>query len=269
VTRGADAFWTTGGARMGTATRTRRLTPGSIVLSVAIAIAMTLALPTTAGAADDVGVAQAGTIAYGQSKAINIGTPGENATFTFTGAAGDVITAEVSAATWSRNTVSNKLRLRRANGTVVLERGLNPNGILVIEGLPATERYTIEIDLYQDTTGVATLALVRPGNQAGTIAYGQSKAIRINKPGKNSRWKFTGRAGDVITAEVSAATWSRNTVSNKLRLRRGNGTIVVEKGLNPNGTLVIPALPATGRYIIEVDPYYETTGFATLKLLAP
>jgi Subtilase family/Fervidolysin N-terminal prodomain len=205
-----------------------------------------------------------GAIAFGgASPTLTMATPGQNASATFAGQAGQ--RASVKLAT----TVSSAyVSILNPDGSV-----LTPNtyvgpsgGFLDPKPLPTSGTYRILIDPQGAATGSMTLTLYDvPPDVTATIAPGGTAvAISANTPGQNARIAFDGQAGARISLKLTATTIANGYVS----ILNPNGSALASNVyLGTSGGFVdTKALPATGGYTILVDPQGASIGSTTLTL---
>jgi subtilisin family serine protease len=212
----------------------------------------------------DVAADAAGTIAFGgASPSLTMSTPGQNASATFAGQAGQ--RASVKLAT----TVSSAyVSILNPEGSV-----LTPNtyvgpsgGFLDPKTLPTSGTYRILIDPQGAATGSMTLTLydVPPDVTAAIAPGGTAVAISANTPGQNARIAFDGQAGARISLKLTATTIANAYVS----ILNPNGSALASNVyLGTSGGFVdTKVLPATGSYSILIDPQGASIGSTTLTL---
>ena len=146
--------------------------------------------------------------ADGTGVPVSIATPGQNARLTFSGTAGQVVTARVTNGTFSSYCFDLSLSIVKSDGTTLA----NEQFVQWVERLPrptdvAGDRHLhalLQPDAMQ--TGTATLTLYSVGDVTGPIAAdGTGVPVSITTPGQNARLTFSGMAGQVVTARV--ANW--------------------------------------------------------------
>jgi subtilisin family serine protease len=205
-----------------------------------------------------------GTIAFGgSSPTVTMSTPGQNATVTFDGQAGQRASVKLD------TTVSSAyVSLLNPDGSV-----LTPNtyvgpsgGFLDPKALPASGTYRILIDPQGAVTGSMTLTLydVPPDATAAITPGGASVTISATTPGQNARLTFDGQAGRRISLKLSATTIANAYVS----ILNPNGSgLASNVYLGTSGGFVdTKILPATGSYTVLVDPQGAAIGSTTLTL---
>ena len=191
---------------------------------------------------------------------------GQNARYTFTGTAGQTVSAGLTASTIASGNVS----LIKPDGTTlgVAAPFSTSGGAIDSQVLPTTGTYAILIDPSSTNTGNVTLTLYNTPDVTGTITIdGATVTPTLTVPGQRARYTFTGTAGQWINLGLTAVTISSSTVS----LLKPDETILVSSNFNTSGGSLDPTttLPTTGTYTIVVDPTDLATGNMTLTLTSP
>jgi large repetitive protein len=199
----------------------------------------------------------------------SLGTPGQNAFFTFDGTAGQRVSFELSGLTVS----AAKVSLLGPGGTKVLAPASvgAAGGFFGPYTLPSAGPYKLLFDPTGAATGDATVKLHEvPPDVSGTlVAGGSSQTITIAAPGQNAKLSFSGEQGDRFSLVLSEVTIGSSTCC-------GSKVSVVK----PDGATLIPAanvgtlggffdrtvLPANGTYKVVVNPVGTATGSMTLTL---
>jgi large repetitive protein len=202
-----------------------------------------------------------GTITPGGSFITSISTPGQNATYTFDGTAGQRISLKVGPSTMSMGWVS----ITGPGGVQVVSNTLFSSFETFVDAraLPATGTYTLTVDPYQDATGfaMATLYNVPPDAAAALTVGGPAQPISITTPGQNGRVTFTGRAGQTVNIALSNISIPISFVS----VLKPDGTNLVFNTLVGPFPKTITTTPAAdGTYTIVIDPQGTATGSMTL-----
>jgi hypothetical protein len=204
-----------------------------------------------------------GTLAFGTPSSASMTTPGQNANFTFDGAAGQRISLKVGPSTLSQAYVS----IAKPDGTSFVGNTLfaTTGAFIDTRALPVAGTYTVTVDPQGTATGSATLTVYDvPADAAGSIAIGGApQSISVATPGQNARVTFDGTAGRAITLKLSNVTMSIAYVS----ILKPDGTTLVSNQLVSTGGRTITAtLPVDGTYTIVIDPQGAATGGMTLTL---
>jgi hypothetical protein len=202
-----------------------------------------------------------GTITPGGSFVTSISTPGQNATYTFDGTAGQRISLKVGPSTMSMGWVS----ITGPGGIPVVSNTLFSSFETFVDArtLPATGTYTLTVDPYQDATGfaMATLYNVPPDASAALTVGGPAQSISIATPGQNGRVTFPGRAGQTVNIALSDITIPISFVS----ILKPDGTNLVSNTLvGPFPKTITTTPTADGTYTIVIDPQGTATGSMTL-----
>jgi hypothetical protein len=95
---------------------------------------------------------------------------------------------------------------------------------------------------------------------AGRIVFGTPLTTSISTSGKIGLLLFDGSSGQRISLNISNSTISSSNIS----VLKPDGSTLATKRVAPNGFIDVQTLPATGTYVVLVDP--ETTKTGSLKL---
>ncbi len=193
--------------------------------------------------------------------------PGENATLTFAGVAGQRVALKVSGVTVGTSTCcSLKLSLTGlVNGQLFGTNG----GFVDTKTLPTTGLYTITVDPQGSDVGSATLTLYDvPPDVTGSLTVGGPPVnVTLGTPGQNAVLTFQGTAGQRVTVRASGVTIGPSTCcSVALSVKRPDGVTIAIAMLGTNGGAVSATLPTGGRYSVVVDPQGAFAGAAALTL---
>jgi hypothetical protein len=202
-----------------------------------------------------------GTITPGSSFVSSISAPGQNASYTFDGTAGQRISLKVGPSTMSMGYVS----ITGPGGVQVVSRTLFSSFETFVDAraLPATGTYTLSIDPYNDATGFAMVTVYNvPADASASLTVGgPPQSISITTPGQNGRVTFAGQAGRQVTISLTNITVSISFVS----ILKPDGTQLVTNQLVGAFPKTITATPTVdGTYTIVVDPQGTATGTMTL-----
>ena len=192
-------------------------------------------------------------------------TPGENATLSFDGLAGQRVALKLSGVTiGSSPCCSGWVSM----GDLVPPKPFGRNGLFLdTVTLPETGRYRIELDPIGADTGSATLtvydvppdatASVSPGGAPVTVTTGPV-------PGQNAVLSFLGLAGQRVSVKLSGVTIGTSPCcSANVSMPGAFGpTLFGRNGL----FLDTKALPADGVYRLVVDPLGADVGSATVTV---
>lgn len=191
--------------------------------------------------------------------------PGQNASLTFSGTAGQRVSLNVTQGGLSQ------IRLNKPDGSQLALTTTSGIGkaFLDTQVLPTTGTYAVLLDPLNDgLVSGATLTLYDvPSDITGSLTINVGgMAIPITTPGQNGVVTFSGTASLQVTVRVTGNSMSNVTV----RLKRANGTTLTT-WISGAASFNLPAqtLPATETYTILVDPYQTVTGTLTLTVTNP
>ena len=203
-----------------------------------------------------------GTIVPGGSTvAMTTTVPGQNARFTFAGAAGQRVSLRLSSVTITSSAIS----IKKPDGANLASATANTGGGFIdAQTLPVAGTYTILVDPATTNTGSATLALYNVVDSTGMIAPGGSGVtVTTTVPGQNAWLTFSGTAGQRVSLQMSGSTIASSVVS----IKKPDGANLVSTTMATGAKyLEAPDLPVAGSYSILADPQGVNTGSLTLKL---
>jgi hypothetical protein len=201
-----------------------------------------------------------GTTAIGTPTTVTIGTIGENATRTFAGTAGQMLTLGVTG-----NTIAGvDITIRdSSNAFVAAQFASSATAFHDTFTLPATGTYTMTIDPRDQLVGAITITLNPVPENTGATAIGTPTPITIGTIGENALRTFTAAAGQSVTLSVSGNTIAQVdlTVRNP-----SNGTVSALFASGATATSPPFTLPVAGTYTITVDPRGQFVGSLTFTL---
>jgi YD repeat-containing protein len=221
-------------------------------------------LGTTTLTLHDVPPDVTGTIAFSTPTMITTTVAGQNARYTFTGAAGQRVALNQS----NYNCFTAHTAILKPDGTELA--GGCGGAFIDTTVLPAAGTYTVLVDPVAGTVGSNTVTLYDvPADASGsTTVNGAAVPLTVSAIGQNGRVTFTGAAGQQVTVHVTG-----NTVVGLLsvRLVSTDGTTVLTQtlSLNANFDLSSQTLPAAGTYTVVVDPPGLSTGGVTVSITSP
>ena len=197
--------------------------------------------------------------------------PGQNATASFAGTVGEIVSLEISDVTVGTSTCcSTKVSLIRPDGRVLATTTVGTNGgFLDAVALPLAGAYSIVVDPQGTLTGGATLLLHDvPADATAAGALGSTTSIATTVPGQNARLTFAGIAGGRVSVEITDVTVGTSfCCSTKVTLLRPDGRVVSTATFGTNGGFLdAAALALTGTYAVVVDPQGSATGAVTITL---
>jgi hypothetical protein len=225
--------------------------------------------------------------ASGGEKQIATNQRGQKAQCTFKGERDQIVTLTLRNSNWQDGSY---VSLIAPNGTPIYPAGYAPPGsgpnlFVMFDGeeqavLPATGKYTIEIDPLAAGTGHGTVGMDTPEpsirDDGALTVNGAAKTATTFDLGQMTHLKFNGTAGQTVTIRLSASTWEAGSY---LSLIAPDGNRIYPWGYAPPGSgpnLVVmfddadqPVLPATGTYTIEIDPLGHGIGHGSVQVTSP
>ena len=196
---------------------------------------------------------------------------GQGQDFTFSGSAGEVITASAFAGTFT-NGCDLSMQILGSGGSVVANSGVScmaQSGFMSELTLPGTGTYTLDVlpngsDIGHNTGHVSLTLSANRANS--TIAInGAAVTFTTSHTGQGQDFTFSGSAGEVITASAFAGTFT-NGCDLSMQILGSGGSVVANSGVScmaQSGSSGKITLPATGTYILDVFPNGSNAGHNT------
>jgi RHS repeat-associated protein len=195
---------------------------------------------------------------------------GQNMRFTFTGTAGQRVSARLSA-TRTGGSGSFNYSVLKPDGSSLYGNCCNGSGGVVFVDpltLPVTGTYTILVDPTGDLVGTASVeAWDVPSDATTALTLGAAATSSANTVrGQNIAWTFTGAAGQRVAARLSA-TLTAGSGSFTYSVRKPDGSSLYSNCCNGSGSIFVDplTLPVAGTYTIVVDPSVDAIGTATAE----
>ncbi len=214
-----------------------------------------------------------GSLKVGQSKNLTFTTPGQNASYTFQGKAGQTLIAELSEihlTAGTSGTIPNDpgltVTLLDPDGND-LTKLLTPNEQTYGEvPLAATGRYTLLVDPYGPTVGSAALGLRYSTTTTSKLKLGEAITARISR-GDQVRYTFKGVADRRLNVNVTGIglTASDQAGTTMISVYRPDGSYYVGTP-GPIGAaqpLDSAPLDVSGTWSIVIDPQGQSEGTVT------
>ena len=211
-----------------------------------------------------------GRMAIGETRAVTITQANKIGLIVFSGSAGQRVSLNVSFGAGLYPGACNTVSIRNPDGSQLLSQlECGSSYFSDVRVLPATGVYTITMDPGGSTVGTATLTLynVPPDATASLVAAGSPVTVTTTTPGQNAQVSFSGTAGQRVSLKVSFGAGLYPGACNTVSIRNPDGTQFLSQ-LDCGATYFSDArvLPATGVYVITVNPGGTTFGSATLTL---
>jgi hypothetical protein len=223
----------------------------------------------------DVPADQSGAITAGTPLPLTFaaGAPGQNASETFSGTAGQKVSLNLTSVTVGSNIISGtKVSILKPDLTTLLApTDVGTTGKFIEPVTLATNgTYTIKVDPQGANTGGITLNLANfAGDTTGAItANGAGVVFTASAAGQNGTLTFTGSVNQRVALNISSDNIGTVAGGAKVSLKSPTGTSVIAPTVvTTNGTFIEPVtLTAAGMYTIKVDPDGANTGSLTVNL---
>ncbi|MEV4640471.1 RHS repeat-associated core domain-containing protein [Actinoplanes sp. NPDC049548] len=216
------------------------------------ALAVTYARRTDAGSV----------IVGGAGATVTIARPGQTAALHFTGTAGDAVSFGLTG-----NSIGSALyvTVRKPDGSILLDRDYTQAGRsnAIQLTLPAGGEYLMLLEPSEPVTGAVTVTYSRRLDAGTVTAGGAAGTVTIARPGQTAALHFTGTAGDAVSFGLTG-----NTLGSTLyaTIRKPDGGTLLDREYVGSGDRVVrpPKLPATGEYLMIIEPDQPATGSLTV-----
>ena len=203
---------------------------------------------------------------------LTITTPGQNASLTFNGTAGQRVSLNGTNATITGSIEAGCdvwVRIKKPDNSDVsgsmtcMESGAFMEAVT----LPSPGVYTILIDPATTAVGTLTLALYTVVDVTGAVAVnGAAVPVSLPTPGQVAQLTFTGTNGQQVTVRLTGNTIGTTTV----KLLKPNGSLQTSNtSSSTNFNLTTQTLTVTGTYTVVVDPSGTRTGGITVAVTNP
>jgi YD repeat-containing protein len=212
--------------------------------------------------------------ADGTGVTASITVPGQLALLTFTGVAGELVSATSTSSTWTSCQFGGQysLSILKPDGSM-LTNATNACGSTTMiqhQTLPTSGTYTLKLDPYGAYTGSATLKVWTFVDVTGSItADGTDVPVSITTPGQTARLTFDASSGQAVSILVPSGTIPGTCFDYAfwLTILKPDGSWLTD---TPScfGTAFLDqrTLPVSGTYTIVLDPQGTHTGDATVRL---
>jgi len=212
-----------------------------------------------------------GSITPGSPVNISTPTPGQNIRLTFSGTAGQQVSAVLNS-TYNQGYWPVTLSILKPDGTTLGANTPEVGGHAFVDSttLPVTGVYTVVVDPGGAMTGNGTLGVYLFTDLTGTINIGSQVSIPTSIPGQNVRYTFSGTAGQQVTAVLNS-TYNQGYWPVTLSIVKPDGTTLGANTpeLGGNTSVGSLTLPTSGMYTVLIDPRDSNTGSGTVTLTSP
>jgi YD repeat-containing protein len=209
-------------------------------------------------------------VAGGSAQTVTIGTPGQNASLTFTGAAAERISLNMTNVTIGGFTCT-VVTIKKPDGSPLASNGcVTTQGAFIdVQTLTVGGTYTIAIDPPGNTTGSMTLTLYDVADVTGSVTVnGSGLPVTLSVPGQNADVTVAGTTGQSIRIPVTTPGASACAT---VRLLRADNVTSVGSIFSCGGTITLPSttLPATETYHVILDLPSAATGNYAISVVSP
>jgi hypothetical protein len=230
--------------------------------------------PTSADTGDvtlqlhDVPADATGVIAVETPLASSLAVPGQNASYTFSGTAGNRVAVDVSANSFD----SVKIGLKKPDGSYLIPAGTISlaDGFLDTKTLPVSGTYKVTVDPVGNATGSVTLTRYSvPADASDSVTVdGASQAISTSVPGQNATLTFSADALQDLFLDLSSVTIGSDPASGaKVSVLKPDGSkLVFPQAFGTTGWSDSFTTTVAGTYTIVIDPQNDATGGVTAQL---
>lgn len=205
-------------------------------------------------------------ISFGTALPVTIGTPGQNATLTFSGSSGQRISLQLTSDTITYSYVS----IKNPDGSNLVAPTLfNSNGGFIdVQTLAQTGTYAVFLNPQNAYIGNMTLTLYNvPADVSGSVTIGGSGVpVAITTPGQNGALTMAGTSGQQITVRLTSNSIGLVTVS---LLNPSGATITSSTSSSSSFNLTSQTLGSTGNYSITINPSQANSGSITVTVTTP
>ncbi|GAA3140035.1 hypothetical protein GCM10010466_33890 [Planomonospora alba] len=186
--------------------------------------------------------------------------PGQAATWSFAGTAGQRIAFALTDGTYSNAYAS----VRKPDGTELFDSTFcKASCAFDTVSLPVDGTYTVVLNPSKTTVGSIS-AQVTEGDVTGTLtADGAAVKLTTKGPGQYPIWSFAGTAGQRVSVVLSDGTF---TSANALMRKPDGSVLVPEKSCAASCHFDATVLPVDGTYQVVADPAGIQTGSISAQL---
>jgi hypothetical protein len=213
----------------------------------------------------------AATTVGGGAVTVTTTTPGQNAFLTFSGTAGQRVSANLTDVDYA----TARLRIASPDGTQLFTPalGFGPAGnFLEPKVLPATGTYTVQVDPQLRATGSATVQLYDvPADPSSAIVACTTlpcapTTAATTAPGQNAGLTFSGTAGQRVSVLAANSLYG---LPLKVSILKPDLTPLFSPAItvgSSDGFIDVKTLDADGTYTISLDPLWADSGSLDVQL---
>ncbi|MGC4797213.1 IPT/TIG domain-containing protein [Micromonospora saelicesensis] len=200
----------------------------------------------------------------GTTTTVTTTAPGQNASVTVSGTAGQRLTVVLSGSTFGSSGV--QVGVRRPDGvSLVSAQSFSGSGFLDQFALPLTGTYSITVDPVKAATGqIGTQVYDVSGDASATASLaGTPVTVTTLMPGQNASVTFAGAVGQRVSVYVASHSMGS---SPQLTVRQPDGSTLIGAQTIYTSLLVEPVtIPVTGKYTVVINPSGTNVGSAVVS----
>lgn len=205
--------------------------------------------------------------AGGPTVPVSIAVPGQNAALTFSGNAGEIVSAVASNSTFPAGCTWTISIMKPDGSTLASGGSCGGDAFIDAVTLPVTGAYTLRVDPSGAATGNVIVGLYAVAHVTGPITPdGTAVPVAITTPGQNAALSFAGTAGDVVSAVASNPTFPGGCFWTISVVKPDGSTLGSGGSCGGNAFIDAVTLPVSGIYTLRLDIANNATGTVTLAL---
>lgn len=210
-----------------------------------------------------------GTITPGGSAvSVTTTTPGQNASYTFSGTASQRVSLNVTSVSFTGNSWVT-IYIKKPDGSTLTSTTVDTSGGFIdTKTLPVNGTYSVIVDPVNFNTGSLTLTLydVPADASNSTTVNGSGVTVTTTVPGQNAEVTFSGTSSQLVTVRITSNSMGFTTV----KLLKPDGTQLTQfTSSSTSFNLLQQTLPTTGTYKVVADPSGTNTGSITVAVTNP
>ena len=217
----------------------------------------------------DVPADVSGTITPGGSAvSVTTTTPGQNASYTWSGTANQRVSLNISSVSFTGNSWVT-IYIKKPDGSSLTSTTVDGSGGFIdTKTLPVNGTYTVFVDPVNFNTGSLTLTLydVPADASNSTTVNGSGVTVSTTVPGQNAEVTFSGTSSQQVTVRLTSNSMGMVTVK---VLKPDGSQLTSHVSSSTNFNLLQQTLPTTGTYKVVVDPSGMNTGSITVQVTNP
>jgi YD repeat-containing protein len=207
-----------------------------------------------------------GTITAGTPITASTSLIGQNAKYTFSGAAGQQVSVTFTNSTYA-GCFGLVISIVKPDGSTLGSSGTcSATGFLDSLTLPVAGTYTVLVNPQGTATGSVTVLLNIFADVTGAITAGTPVTATTTTAGQNASYTFSGTTGQQVSVTFSNSTYT-GCFGVVISIVKPDGSTLGSSGTcSTTGFLDSLTLPVAGTYTVLVNPQGTTTGSVTVLL---